>query len=368
MLVIAAVLAAPFARGEPRAAAVTTPIQHIVVIDLENHAFDDVLGAFCVEQKKGQIVRDGLNHGCDGTRRGVLASGQGIRLSSEVDVGIGLSHSVKAQKLSINGGQMDGFSKIPGCRSTDKPKYGCLSQFDPLSGHCGLDGTASCIPNLSQLASSFAVSDRTFEFRTTPSWAGHMVLGSATIEHFTGDNPVPVPGMKTGPGLGCDSGKKALWTDAGQTEKVPSCVPDQTGSMGPVWATYAGTHAKHVPTIFDRLDQAGLPWKIYGGNYNWAICPTFYSCLGSSQSTRWQGLGHLSDDLAANQLPAVSFIIPQGPMSAHPPSAPMSAADTWVGGLVSEIMSSSAWSSTTIFLTFDDCGCFYDHVNPLQYN
>src|SRR2546422_3927383 len=78
MLVIAAVLAAPFARGEPRAAAVTTPIQHIVVIDLENHAFDDVLGAFCVEQKKGQIVRDGLNHGCDGTRRGVLASGQGI--------------------------------------------------------------------------------------------------------------------------------------------------------------------------------------------------------------------------------------------------------------------------------------------------
>ena len=31
-------------------------------------------------------------------------------------------------------------------------------------------------------------------------------------------------------------------------------------------------------------------------------------------------------------------------------------------------MHSSAWSSTAIFITFDDCGCFYDPVNPLQYN
>jgi PQQ-like domain/Phosphoesterase family len=31
-------------------------------------------------------------------------------------------------------------------------------------------------------------------------------------------------------------------------------------------------------------------------------------------------------------------------------------------------MSSPDWSSTAIFLTWDDCGCFYDHVNPEQYN
>jgi hypothetical protein len=339
-----------------------------VVIDLENHAFDDVLGAFCVEQRRGEVVRAGLNQRCDGTRRGVLATGERVGLSSELDVGVGVSHSVRAQGWAINGGKMDGFSTIPGCRSTDHPKYGCLAQYDPLRGHCGSGGTASCIPNLSHLASSFAISDRTFEFRTTPSWAGHMVLGSATIEHFTGWNPEPVPGAPTGQGLGCDSGKMTQWLGPSQIVMVPSCIPDASGSMGPVWASYSGPHAQPVPTIFDRLDEGGVPWKIYSGNYAWSICPTFWSCLGSSQFNHQQPVGNLSTDLAAGKLPAVSFVIPEGQLSAHQPSAPMSAADTWVGGLVTDIMNSPEWSSTTIFITFDDCGCFYDHVNPLVHN
>ena len=36
----------------------------------------------------------------------------------------------------------------------------------------------------------FALSDRTFEFRATPSWAGHTIIGDATLEHFTGRNPL----------------------------------------------------------------------------------------------------------------------------------------------------------------------------------
>jgi phospholipase C len=29
---------------------------------------------------------------------------------------------------------------------------------------------------------------------------------------------------------------------------------------------------------------------------------------------------------------------------------------------------SSEWASTAIFITWDDCGCFYDHVDPWQYS
>jgi len=35
-----------------------------------------------------------------------------------------------------------------------------------------------------------------------------------------------------------------------------------------------------------------------------------------------------------------------------------------LGSLVSAIEASPDWSSTAVFITFDDCGCFYDHVTP----
>ena len=46
----------------------------------------------------------------------------------------------------------------------------------------------------------------------------------------------------------------------------------------------------------------------------------------------------------------------------------MSAGDNWIGSIVGAVGSNaSMWSSSAIFITFDDCGCFYDHVNPLRF-
>jgi phospholipase C len=42
----------------------------------------------------------------------------------------------------------------------------------------------------------------------------------------------------------------------------------------------------------------------------------------------------------------------------------MMAGDDWIGQLVSAAMSAPTWDSTAIFITYDDCGCFYDHVTP----
>jgi phospholipase C len=42
----------------------------------------------------------------------------------------------------------------------------------------------------------------------------------------------------------------------------------------------------------------------------------------------------------------------------------MTVGDDWIGKVVSAIMNGPDWDSTAIFLTWDDCGCFYDHVPP----
>ena len=43
----------------------------------------------------------------------------------------------------------------------------------------------------------------------------------------------------------------------------------------------------------------------------------------------------------------------------------MTKGDNYVGNVVSAIQAQPAlWSSTAIFITFDDCGCFYDPIPP----
>jgi phospholipase C len=364
LVVAGAVMALAFRSGgvSPSAPQARSPIRHVIVVDMENRSFDNILGKLCAEHARHAFDRSGFDMGCDGATHGVLTTGERVPLVLEPDYGTQISHSVRAQDWAINGGAMDGFSLIPGCRATDRPAYGCLAQYDPLRGDCGLGGTGTCIPNIARYARQYAISDRTFEFRATPSWAGHMVLGSATIERFVGWNP-------EGPGLGwgCDSGKTALWATPSRLVRIPSCIPDRSGDMGPVWSSYTGPRARPVPTIFDRLQAAGTSWRIYSENYNWSICPTFWACRGSAQFSHQVDGGRIYNDLEAANLPRVSFVIPAGQRSGHPPGS-MAAGDTWLGRIVSAVMRSAVWRSTAIFVTFDDCGCFYDHVDPWQYN
>src|SRR5205823_9218 len=129
-----------------------------------------------------------------GTSTGKLPDGSVRRIRLEPDYGLGIDHKVAAQKIAMDGGKMDGFAHIQGCRSDSPTPYGCFTQYFPMRGTCGSSGTGTCIPNMSQLADDFAVSDRTFEFHATPSWGGHLILGSATIQHFIGDKSFAPPG------------------------------------------------------------------------------------------------------------------------------------------------------------------------------
>ena len=132
------------------AATFTTPIQHVVVIYQENHAFDNVLGKLC--------VRD---HRCNGATSGKLPGGATIMLKQATDVVPPVTHNHNPQQVAIDGGKMDGFAKISGCTRTQN--YRCYSQFAPWQ-----------IPNLAALARNFVISDHTYEMHTVPSWGAHL--------------------------------------------------------------------------------------------------------------------------------------------------------------------------------------------------
>jgi phospholipase C len=324
----------------PASVLAQSPIKHVVVIYQENHSFDNVLGKLCVADQR-----------CDGAISGKLKTGQTIALTRAADIIPQVEHSSASHRRSIDGGKMDGFSLSQGCREADN--YRCYSQYDP-----------SQIPNLAALARTFVISDRTFE-TGGPSFGGHIGVVSPNLDGFTGDNPAIKAGQ--GPGWGCDSHRDALWRSSpgAQTMMVPACIPTESGA-GP----YRSSPVSWAPNLLGRLDSADLDWRIYGPTlsygtnaYGWAICPTFADCLLGPTHTNQVPRPNALTDARAGTLPPFSIVIPTGGVSQHNLSS-MIKGDNWIGQVVSAIENGPDWDSTVIFITYDDCGCFYDHVAP----
>jgi phospholipase C len=137
----------------------------------------------------------------------------------------------------------------------------------------------------------------------------------------------------------------------------------------------------HVPTIFDRLQAAGVDWKFYIQNYDsnvnfrnpgsgdrgsqivWAPILNYNRFLDDPElRSRIVPMDQYFTDLRNNQLPAVSYLVPAG-TSEHPPGS-IQAGSRFVRGLVNALMASSAWDSSAFMWTYDDWGGWYDHVKP----
>jgi phospholipase C len=95
----------------------------------------------------------------------------------------------------------------------------------------------------------------------------------------------------------------------------------------------------------------------------WNPLPWFDTVHEDGELGNVQTLDHFYADASAGTLPAVAWIVPNGTVSEHPPAL-ISAGQAYVTGLVNAVMASADWSSSAIFLAWDDWGGFYDHVVP----
>jgi phospholipase C len=346
-----AALSSPVLPAAPSSpAAPPSPITHVVIIYQENHSFDNVLGVLCQTRVSP----------CAGATTGQVSNGNIVSLGDATDVVPLVNHDTSAQITAMHVGNMNLFDRVIGCKA---PRYVCYTQYQP-----------SQIPNVSALANKFAVADHTFEPSAVPSWGAHLELVSSTLDHF-GELNSSV--SRTGPGWGCNSGLDANWTAPGSRKiiSVPSCVPAPAGSpeVASEPAAVQASPVAWVPTIMDRMDAAGLSWHIYAESnqsrqdYSWATCPTFADCLYTGQQASVVPTAQIVADARGGALPNLSIVLPangpSGSTSQHNGDS-MTVGDNWIGQVVSAIENGPDWSSTAIFLTWDDCGCFYDHLAP----
>jgi phospholipase C len=125
----------------------------------------------------------------------------------------------------------------------------------------------------------------------------------------------------------------------------------------------------------DVMDSARLTYSLDAGTkpqgttpfqssgYQWAICPTFADCIQTAQVSHVHTADQILTDASAGTLPAVSMVTPISANSQHNGDS-MIAGDNWLGQVVGALEAGPEWSSTAIFIAYDDCGCFYDHVAP----
>lgn len=138
---------------------------------------------------------------------------------------------------------------------------------------------------------------------------------------------------------------------------------------GYTWRTYA-----------ERLQAAGVSWQVYqdmADNFTdnslagfRSFRAAYFGEPGSQPALRERGLATrdldlLAEDVAADRLPAVSWIVATAEGSEHPgPSSPAQGADYTARVLEALTCNPDVWSKTVLFVNFDENDGFFDHVPP----
>ncbi len=337
-------------------------IQHVVVIMQENRSFDSYFGTY--PGADGIPMKDGQPTVC--VPDPIL--GHCVRpFHDRQDRNLGGPHSQVNASADINGGRMDGF-----VREQTLARSGCEQLFNPACGRGQASGLPDVmgyhdgadIPNYWTYARDFVLDDHMFQSDASWSLPSHLYMVSEWSADCTvpGDpmscvnndqNPGPPPDFqRPNLGIGTPAMPDYAWTDltyllhrAGVSwgyyvfkGTEPDCESDAAVSCGPV------SQGPRTPGIWNPL-------------------PYFDTVRQDGQLGNVQSLSNFFAAVKAGTLPAVSWIDPNGTVSEHPPGL-ISAGQTYVTGLINAIMRSPDWSSTAIFLSWDDWGGFYEHVVP----
>jgi phospholipase C len=293
-------------------------IQHVVFIIKENRTFDNYFGTF---------------PGADGATSGTLSTGQVIPLGHTPDrTPPDICHSWNCAIQAIDGGKMDKFNLIQECSvNADLLCYTQLTEQD--------------IPNYFAYARNFVLADHMFSSLKGPSFPNHLYTVGAQSGGAV-DNP-------TNPSIwGCD---------ADDTTTVS--VMDSSGNSSKQFPCF------DFQTIADSLLTAGISWKYYApqmgeNGYHWNALDAIKHIRETSVWT-----DHVVpdtqfvSDAQSGQLPAVSWLVTNFGQSEHPPASTCQG-ENWTVQQLNAVMQGPDWSSTAVFLTWDDFGGFYDHLPP----
>ncbi len=133
--------------------------------------------------------------------------------------------------------------------------------------------------------------------------------------------------------------------------------------------TYQPQEPFKIQTLPKALEKAKLTWATYG-DPSFSYFEKIEELKGSPNILPWT---RFDVDVAAGKLPNVSWIYAPGSpveLSDHPLYAKNAGQQTvklgsqWTSERVHKLGQSKLWGTSVIFITWDDWGGWYDHVDP----
>ncbi len=276
-------------------------IEHVVLLMLENHSADNVLGMLPHVSSARRRNFDGLPANWRGIPIASNPDGHGNRVRSfalpDVCPAHGLTQNWNSSHNQWHGGRNDGF--VTNANSTTPMGYLTPEQM----------------PVTYALARHFPISDRFF----------CSVLGQTLPNRryfFSG-------------------------TSSGQ-------INDDTSSI--LVSAANGT-------IFDRLDAGKVSWRVYYGNTPSPFYfPNFRNNPG--QVGRCVKNEQFFADASAGRLPSVSYVEPNFSYASEENPQDIAFGEGFLRQVAVAVMEGPLWSRTALFITYDEHGGWYDHVPP----
>jgi phospholipase C len=322
------------------------------------------------------------------------------------------------------------------------------NQFDPVLGGIDDNGGANSMafynvqkgdaPVLKALADQYSMSDNYHQAMMGGTGANHVMLGTGDAIFWSDGNgnpttppshianPDPLPGTDdvytvdldfdgnfaecanpTQPGIkvirryleslpydpkpNCEAGRFYMVNNDN-----PGFLPDGTVDTAGI-ASGASIPPTNVRTIGDALNDEGISWAYYGGQYNAAVAlqhdPTnpspfvqvgaaycnicnFESYTNSIMGNAAQRSAHIKDatDFFAaiddGSLPSVSYLKPDALLDGHPATSKIDLFEGMVENIIDHLKANpKLMDETALFITFDEGGGLYDsgYIQPLDF-
>jgi len=347
-------------------------VNHVVVIYLENHSFDNLYGQFS--------GANGLSNATAANTTPVDATGTAytslpaIPGTSAFPTNLAntyfnidqyipadqetpdVLHRYYQEQIQIDGGKMDKYSAYNSNSAGLSQGYYKTSLL-PLLG----------------MAQKYVLCDNFFHSAFGGSFLNHQWLIASASPVFPGapasmvaklnpDGSVATDGAVTPDGFVVNT-SYSVNAPHPASAAVANLVPNQTN-----------------PTIGDRLNDKSISWAWYSGGWNDAIAghpdPTFqfhhqpfayYANYADGTQGRKDHLKDETDFVAsakAGTLPAVSFIKPLGINNEHPGYAALATGENHTLELINDVLNGPNGKDAVIIVTYDENGGFWDHVAP----
>ncbi len=309
----------------PSGSASLKNIKHVVLLMQENRSFDHYFGTLAGVRGFADPSALTLASGKSVFYQPDAVNPSGYLLPFHLDTRKSsaqkipsTSHAWAVQHQAWNGGKMDQW--LPAHRKADGPNgpY-CMGYYNRED-----------IPFQFALAEAFTICDTYHSSVMGPTWPNRMYWMTGTIDP---------DGLHGGP-----------------------ILSNTAPPGGYTWTTYA-----------ERLEQAGISWKVYQqkDNYGCNLLETFKVFREAKKGSPLyaKGMergdeGEFEHDAANDRLPAVSWIIPTSYQSEHPDYMPADGAAFVAGKLDAIAANPDVWAKTAFILNYDENDGIFDHVPP----